>query len=62
MMKVKRGKRQEFAEFCAQHILDECDQHTGGTYLTEAFDSMFDLLFEGYEDGSSFTLEKDPEE
>ena len=51
---VKRGKRKEFAEFCAEYIVEECDSETGNTYLTEAFDKMFDLLFEGHEDGREF--------
>lgn len=52
--KVKRGKRQMFAEFVAKQILEECDQETGDTYITKAFDGVFDLLFEGYEDGRDF--------
>lgn len=52
--KVKRGKRNEFAKFVAEHIIAECDSETGDTYMTDAFDSVFDLLFEGYEDGSNF--------
>ena len=52
--KVKRGKRQLFAEYVAKQILEECDQETGDTYISNAFDSVFELLFEGFEDGSEF--------
>jgi len=52
--KVKRGKSQMFAEFVAKHILEECNQETGDTHITKAFDNVFDLLIEGYEDGEEF--------
>ena len=52
--KVKRGKRQEFIEFIAEQIISECDSETGDTPITKAFDSVFDSLFEGYEDGREF--------
>jgi hypothetical protein len=52
--KVNRGKSQIFAEFVAKQILEECDQETGDTHISKAFDSVFDLIFEGYEDGSEF--------
>jgi hypothetical protein len=51
---VKRGKQYMFAEFVAKQILEECDQEDGSTHITKAFDSVFDLLIEGYEDGSEF--------
>lgn len=57
---VKRGKRQVFSEFCAKNIIEECDPETGGTYISEAFDKMFELIFEGYEDSREFI--HDPEE
>jgi len=52
--KVKRDKRNEFAEFVAEHIIEKCDSETGDTYMTDAFDRVFDLLLEGYEDGRDF--------
>ena len=52
--KVKKDKKQMFAEFIAQQILNECDSETGDTHISKAFDSVFDLLIEGYEDGSEF--------
>jgi hypothetical protein len=59
-MKVKQGKQLEFAAFCARNIINECNQHNGDTYLHEAFDKMFDLIFEGYEDASDCV--DDPED
>jgi hypothetical protein len=59
---VKRGKRQMFAEFVAKQILEECDSETGDTHITKAFDSVFDLLFEGYEDGREFIKFGDEDE
>ena len=53
--KVKRGKSQMFAEFVAKQIIEEClDSETGDSPMSKAFDSVFDLLFEGYEDGREF--------
>ncbi len=52
--KVKRGKRQMFAEFVAKQIINECDSETGDSPITKAFDSVFELLFEGFEDGTEF--------
>jgi hypothetical protein len=44
-----------FAEFVAQKIIDECiDSETGESPMSKAFDTVFDLLFEGYEDGREF--------
>jgi hypothetical protein len=60
--KVKRGKRQMFAEFVAKQILEECDSETGDTHISRAFDSVFDLLIEGYEDGREFIKFGDEEE
>lgn len=59
--KVKRGKKQMFAEFVAKYILEECDQEDGATHITKAFDSVFDLLLEGFEDGSEFIEFEDEE-
>lgn len=44
---VRKGKRQEFAEFLAKHISDEIDQETGASYLTEMLDKMFSSIFDG---------------
>jgi len=55
--KIKRGKRKEFANFVAKFLLNECDQETGATFISNAFDGVFNLLFEGYEDGEEFIKE-----
>lgn len=51
---VKRGKRKEFAEWVAEYILDEANSEDGAAHIHKAFDSVFDLLLEGYEDGQEF--------
>jgi hypothetical protein len=53
-LSIKEGKHGEFAEFVAEHIVDECNPHDGATYMCEAIDRVFDLLFEGFEDGQDF--------
>lgn len=60
--KVKKGKRQMFAEFVAKYILEECDSETGDSSITKAFDSVFELLMEGYEDGREFIKFGDEDE
>lgn len=51
---IKRGKRQEFAEWVAKWILEEADSEDGTAHIHRAFDSVFELLYEGYEDGGEF--------
>lgn len=58
---IKRGKRKEFAEWVAEHILDEHNQEDGASFIAEAFDSLFDQIFEGYEVCDEFVQEPDPE-
>lgn len=48
-IKVKRGKRKEFAEYIAQKIIDEADAETGESYLMQMFENAFDNIFEGYD-------------
>jgi len=55
--KVMRGKRKEFANFIAKQLLNECDSESGATFISNAFDGVFDLLFEGYETGDEFINE-----
>lgn len=47
--KIKRGKRKEFAEFLAKHIFDESDQETGANYIQEAFDKVFEMAMEDFD-------------
>jgi|GEM_PF-1634174 hypothetical protein len=60
-MTVKRGKRQDFAEFIAGNLLSEKDSETGETYISGAFDGVFTLLFEGYAIGDDFVNYPDVE-
>jgi hypothetical protein len=45
-MKVKRGKRKEFANFVAQYLLDSADADTGDSYVMQMFDRFFEGIFE----------------
>lgn len=47
---VKRGKRQEFAEYVAQQLMLECDSETGASHIENAIDNVFLNVFEGDED------------
>lgn len=55
--RIKRGKRQQFAEWVAEHIIDEHDQETGASFIAEAFDNLFEQIFEGYEICDDFVAE-----
>lgn len=45
--KVKRGKRQEFANFIAEKIIDEADCETGESLVMDLFEKAFEDIFEG---------------
>lgn len=47
---VKRGKRQEFAEYVARQLMLECDSESGVTHIEQAIDNVFLNVFEGEED------------
>lgn len=47
---VKRGKRQEFAEYVAQQLMLECDSETGVSHIEQAIDNVFLGVFEGDEE------------
>lgn len=51
---VKRGKRQEFAEFVAKTMFNECDQETGASYIEQAIDGVFREIFEDYKDFAKY--------
>lgn len=44
--KVKRGKRQQFANYLAKAILQEIDQDTGNNLVKDMFDRAFEELLE----------------
>lgn len=48
--KVKRGKRQEFAEFIVERLLDDSGQDSNNTIWGEPFERIFEEILEGYED------------
>jgi hypothetical protein len=43
---IKKGKRQAFAEFVAEHLQDEIDSETGATFITDMLDKMFEAIGE----------------
>lgn len=59
---IKRGKRKEFAEWVAEHVIDEHNQEDGASFIAEAFDSLFDQIFEGYEICDEFVQEPNSED
>lgn len=51
---VKRGKRQEFAEYVAQQLMLECDSETGASHIEQAIDNVFLGVFEGDEEFANY--------
>jgi hypothetical protein len=49
-VKIKRGMRNAFAEWFAERVISEEDQETDASYIANACDRFFDLIFEGYDD------------
>lgn len=47
---VKKGKRQEFAEYVAQQLMEQCDAETGASHIEQAIDNVFADVFSGDED------------
>jgi len=56
-VQLKKDCEKLLADFVAKHILQECDQETGDTYISNAIDQVFDLILEGYENGDGFIIE-----
>lgn len=48
--KVKRGKRQEFAEYVVSMLMDFEDSDSNDTRWGKPFEDIFMEIFEGYED------------
>lgn len=48
--KVKRGHRQAFAKYLAQHLVDGSNPDTGESPIMEAVEQVFEDMFEGTED------------
>lgn len=49
-VRVKRGKRAEFADFVARFITEETDSETGEPPLLQMFEEAFMQIFEGDEE------------
>lgn len=52
--KIKRGKKQEFAEYVAKSMFNEVDQETGASYIEEVLDRIFEVADEDSEDFIQF--------
>jgi hypothetical protein len=50
LIKVKRGKRQEFAEFVVNKLQDDSGQDSNNVVWGEPFERIFEDIFEGAED------------
>ncbi len=53
-VKIKRGKRQEFAEFMVKTLMDYSHYDENDTRWGRAFEESFSEIFEGYEEGEEF--------
>jgi hypothetical protein len=49
-VKIKRGMKQEFLEWIAEMLQDECDPDTGDNYLSKMMSNLFCRIYDGYED------------
>lgn len=48
--KVKRGKRQEFAEFMVNRLRDDLSEDSNNTVWGDPFERIFEEILEGAED------------
>lgn len=46
-IKIKRGKKREFAKYIAEKIIDGSDPETGESLVMEMFEKAFEDIFEG---------------
>jgi hypothetical protein len=53
-IKVKRGKRQEFAQYVAEQLLLSEDPDTGDSLLVQAIEKVFEQVFESDEEFAKF--------
>lgn len=56
-IKVKRGRRAEFADFIARHITEAEDPDTGDNPIMKMFEDAFMEIFEGAEDFCTYPEE-----
>lgn len=57
--KVKRGCRNEFAEFVAEAVIDSSNAETGDSLVMEMFDKAFEQMLEGDEEFIKYPSEDD---
>lgn len=51
---VKKGKRQEFAEYVAQQLIEQVDSETGASHIEQAIDNVFEDVFSGDEEFAKY--------
>jgi hypothetical protein len=56
---VKRGKREEFAEYVAKNMIQPYDQETGQSPIEDALQKVFIEVFEGYENFAKYPEDDD---
>jgi len=61
-VKVKRGKRQEFAEFVVNYLLDIHPDHEDNTRWGQPLEEIFMEIFEGAEDSFCKYVEENYED
>jgi len=59
--KIKRGKRQEFAEYVVSMLMDESPSNGNNMRWGEPFEDIFMEIFEGAEDFCKYTGYEDEE-
>lgn len=61
-IKIKRGKRQDFAEFIAKTLMDYSRYDENDTRWGRAFEETFSEIFDGYEGAEDFCKYTDYDE
>jgi len=56
-IKIKRGRRAEFADFIARYITESEDQETGDNPIMQMFEKAFIEIFESYEEFCTYPEE-----
>jgi len=60
--KIKRGKKQEFAEYVVRMLLDDAPNERDTNRIGEPFDDIFEEIMEGYEDFCTYSNEENENE
>jgi hypothetical protein len=53
-VKIKRGKKQEFAEFVVKMLMEYSRDDENDTRWGRPFEEVFSEIFDGYEEGEEF--------